>query len=129
MGARAPDWFYAGKVWKLLDVIEIKVGLTLPGRRTCAKGTERRLVAILATEVASIPGLWDSTTEVPLPLAALRAHRNALIDSTTVAHRGCLFTTTGDRLRVEFGSVAAPAIAIQHGIVARDDKVPEDKRI
>jgi adenylate cyclase len=94
------------------------------------KGTERRLAAILAADVAGysrLMGLDDEGT-----LAALKAHRKARVDLTIVAHHGRIFKTTGDGMLVEFGSVVDAvrcAIAIQRGMLMRNEGVPEDRRI
>jgi TolB-like protein/class 3 adenylate cyclase len=94
------------------------------------KGVERRLTAILAADVAGysrLMGLDDEGT-----LATLKAHRKVLVEPTIVSHHGRIFNTTGDGMLVEFGSVVDAvrcAIAIQHGMVMRNDGVPEDRRI
>jgi adenylate cyclase len=65
-------------------------------------------------------------------LRALMAIRRELADPTIVSHHGRIVKTTGDDILIEFPSVVdavACAVAIQHGMVARNAAVPEDKRI
>jgi TolB-like protein len=65
-------------------------------------------------------------------LSALRAHRRQLIDPTISVHRGRIVKTTGDGVLVEFPSAVeavACAITVQRGVAARNEPVPESKRL
>ncbi len=78
---------------------------------------QRRLAAILAADVVGYSRLMGAD-EVGT-LAALKAHRRALIDPAIAAHRGRIVKTTGDGLLVEFASVVDAvqcAVAIQRGM-------------
>ena len=84
---------------------------------------DRRLAAILSADVVGysrLMGIDETGT-----LGALRAHRAELIDSTIAEHNGRIVKLMGDGLLVEFAS----AIAIQHGMAARNAKVPDDRLI
>jgi adenylate cyclase len=61
---------------------------------------ERRLVAILAADVAGYNRLADEEGA----LARLKAARESLVDPAIIAHRGRTVKTTGDGLLVEFAS-------------------------
>jgi class 3 adenylate cyclase/TolB-like protein/Tfp pilus assembly protein PilF len=94
------------------------------------KPTERRLAAVLAADVVGYSRLMGAD-EVGT-LRALQAHRRELIDPRIASHRGRIVKTTGDGLLVEFPSAVeavACAIAIQHGVAARNAGVAEDKRL
>jgi adenylate cyclase len=91
---------------------------------------ERRLTAILAADVAGYSRLMGVDDEGTL--AALRAHRQDLLDPKIAEHRGRIVKTTGDGILVEFASIvdaARCAIDIQRGMSARNASVPHDKRI
>ena len=91
---------------------------------------ERRLTAILAADVAGYSRLMGADEEGTL--AALRAHRQDLLDPKIAEHRGRIVKTTGDGILVEFASIvdaARCAIDIQRGMRARNASVPHDKRI
>jgi adenylate cyclase len=65
-------------------------------------------------------------------LNALKAIRRELADPAIAAHHGRIVKTTGDGILIEFASVVdavACAVAIQEGMMARNESVPEDKRI
>ena len=64
---------------------------------------ERRLAAILATDVAGYTRLMGTDEEGTL--LALEAHRRELIDPAITGHRGRIVKTTGDGILVEFPSV------------------------
>ncbi len=102
----------------------------LPEVEVDKKGTELKLTAILAADVAGYSRLMGVDDEGTL--AALKAHRQALVDPTIAAHRGRIFKTTGDGMPVEFNSVVDAvrcAITIQRGMITRNDNVPEGQRI
>src|SRR5580704_1408721 len=91
---------------------------------------ERRLAAILAADVVGYSRLMG-VDEVGT-LRALRAIRRELADPTIAAHHGRIVKTAGDGILIEFASVVdavACAVAIQSGMVVRNEGVPEDKRI
>jgi adenylate cyclase len=65
-------------------------------------------------------------------LAQLKAHRRALVDPKINEHGGRIVKTTGDGMLVEFASVVDAvrcAVDIQRGMIERNAKVPEEKRI
>ena len=65
-------------------------------------------------------------------LAQLKAHRRALIDPKIKQHRGRIVKTTGDGMLVEFASVVEAvccAVDVQHGMVKRNARLPQQKRI
>ena len=91
---------------------------------------ERRLAAILAADVVGYSRLMG-TDEVGT-MHALKAHRQELIDPQLIAHHGRIVRITGDGLLVEFASIVdavAAAVAIQRGMVGRNQPVPEDRRV
>ena len=64
--------------------------------------TERRLAAILATDVVGYSRLMGGDEEGTL--AALKSLRESLIDPKIAEHRGRIVKTTGDGALVEFAS-------------------------
>jgi len=91
---------------------------------------ERRLTAILAADVAGYSRLMGADEEGTL--AQLKAHRRALVDPKVKQHRGRIVKTTGDGMLVEFGSVVDAvccAVDVQHRMVKRNAKVPQENRI
>jgi class 3 adenylate cyclase/pimeloyl-ACP methyl ester carboxylesterase len=91
---------------------------------------ERRLAAILATDVAGYSRLMGADEEGTL--SSLKAHRHMLSDPKIKEHHGRIFKTTGDGMLVEFPSVVDAvkcAIEIQRGMAARNAEVNPDKRI
>ena len=91
---------------------------------------ERRLAAILATDVASYSRLMGQDESGTL--ARLRAHRRELIDPKIAEHKGRIVKTTGDGILIEFPSVVeavACAAAVQRGMAERNSGTPEDQRI
>jgi len=91
---------------------------------------ERRLVAVLAADVAGYSRLMGSDEEGTL--AALRAHQRELLDPKIAEFRGRIVKTTGDGLLIEFGSVVDAtrcAMDIQRGMTERNVSVPPDKRL
>ena len=97
----------------------------MPGDRV-----ERRLAAILATDVASYSRLMGVDEEGTL--AQLKAHRSELLDPTIAEHRGRIVKTTGDGMLIEFPSVVDAgrcALDIQRGMIVRNSAIAQDKRI
>ncbi|MGN6517134.1 MAG: adenylate/guanylate cyclase domain-containing protein [Rhizomicrobium sp.] len=95
-----------------------------------AKKTQRRLAAILATDVVGFSRLVGMDEEGTL--ARLAALRRDLIDSAIAAHDGRIVKTIGDGLLVEFASVVDAvrcATWMQREILARAEGDPADKRI
>jgi class 3 adenylate cyclase len=95
-----------------------------------ASAIERRLAAILAMDVVGYSRLMGAD-EIGT-LNALKRHRAELIDPATAAHSGRLVKTTGDGLLLEFASVVDAigcAVAIQRGMLTRNETVPEARRI
>jgi TolB-like protein len=91
---------------------------------------ERRLAAILATDVAGYSRLMGADEEGTL--ARLKAHRREVIDPKVSEHRGRIVKTTGDGFLAEFGSVIDAlrcATEVQGGIAERNVGVSADSRI
>ena len=91
---------------------------------------ERKLAAILAADVVGYSRLMEQ--DEAETLAALKAHREDLIDPEIAEHHGRLVKLMGDGALVEFASVVdavACAVAIQDGMAARNEDLPEDRRI
>ena len=83
---------------------------------------ERRLAAILATDVAGYSRLMEADEEGTL--ARLKAHRRELIDPKIAERRGRIVKTTGDGMLVEFASVVDAvrcAAEIQRGMLDREN--------
>ena len=65
-------------------------------------------------------------------LAALKAHRKAVVDPAIANHRGRIVKTTGDGMLVEFASAVDAvrcAVDIQRSIAERNETVPPERRI
>jgi adenylate cyclase len=91
---------------------------------------ERRLAAILAADVAGYSRLMGVDEEGTL--AALKAHRTALIDPKIEEHHGRIVKTMGDGMLVEYASVVDAlrcAIEVANGMAERNTGVPRDRRI
>lgn len=91
---------------------------------------ERRLAAILATDVVGYSRLMD--IDEVCTLEALKAHRRELIGPAIASHHGRIVKTTGDGALVEFASVVDAvgcAVVIQRGMVSRNANVAKDRRI
>ncbi|SDR62008.1 Adenylate cyclase, class 3 [Rhizobiales bacterium GAS113] len=94
------------------------------------KRLERRLTAVLAADVAGYSRLMAADEEGTL--AHLKSHRRSLVDPKIKQHRGRIVKTTGDGMLVEFASVVDAvrcAIDVQRGMAARNEAVPQEKRI
>jgi len=86
---------------------------------------QRRLAAILAADVVGYSRLMGE--DEAATLAALKAHRKALIDPQIAEHHGRLVKLMGDGMLVEFPSVVAAvecAVAIQRGMAERNRGAP-----
>ena len=91
---------------------------------------ERRLAAILAADVVGYSRLMGE--DEAGTLAALKAHRGALIDPKIAEHNGRIVKLMGDGALVEFASVVDAvqcAVEIQRAMAARNDGVPDAQRI
>lgn len=65
-------------------------------------------------------------------LRALKVHRQELIDPAIARHHGRIVNTAGDSMLVVFASIIDAircGVAIQRGMIDRNTKVPEGKRI
>ena len=94
------------------------------------KGVRRRLAAILAADVVGYSRLVRS--DETGTLAALRAHREDLIEPQVVRHEGRIVKLMGDGLFAEFPSAVnavMAAIEIQRAMAERNAGVPEDGRL
>ena len=91
---------------------------------------ERRLAAILAADVVGYSRLMGADERATL--AALKAHRDELVDAKISEHRGRIVKLTGDGMLVEFPSVVnavACAADVQRKMRERNVDVPEARRI
>src|SRR5256885_6267177 len=98
--------------------------------RTGRGRAERRLVAILAADVAGYSRLIGADEEGTLQ--RLRSIRVEVIDPKIAEHHGRLVKTTGDGLLVEFASVVDAlrcATEVQREIAQRNSDVGQAKRI
>ena len=94
------------------------------------KRVERRLAAILAADVVGYSRLMGSDEEGTL--AALKAHRRAVVDPKITEHRGRIVKTTGDGMLVEFASVVDAvrcAVDIQRLMAERNTEIPQGRQI
>ena len=92
--------------------------------------TQRRLAAILAADVVGYSRLMGANEAGTL--AALKAHREELIDSQIAEHGGRIVKLTGDGMLVEFPSAVnavACAIEIQGKMHERNADVPDERQI
>jgi TolB-like protein/class 3 adenylate cyclase/tetratricopeptide (TPR) repeat protein len=95
-----------------------------------SEGTQRRLAAIVSADVVGYSRLMgvDETGT----LAALRGHREELIDPLIAKHGGRIVKTMGDGLLLEFPSVVNATqcvVEVQQGMSERNANVDEDRRI
>ncbi len=95
-----------------------------------AERSQRRLAAILAADVAGYSRLIGEDEEGTL--RALRDRRSELVEPLLAEHGGRIANTAGDSYLIEFASAvdaARFALALQQGLAAKDDGVPETRRI
>ena len=91
---------------------------------------QRRLAAILAADVVGysrLMGVSETAT-----LAALKGHRQEVIDSSIAQHQGRIVKLTGDGMLVEFASVVNAvtcAVDIQRAMAQRNADIAADRRI
>jgi TolB-like protein len=91
---------------------------------------ERRLAAILAVDVAGYSRLMGADEEGTHE--RLKAHFAQLVRPKIEEHRGRAVKNTGDGLLAEFPSILNAvrcAAEIQQGMLGREPRVPEDRRI
>ncbi len=91
---------------------------------------QRRLAAILAADVVGYSRLMGE--DEAGTLAALKAHRVALIDPKIAEHQGRIVKTTGDGMLVEFPSVVEAvqcAVEVQRGMAERNADVPDGRKM
>ncbi len=91
---------------------------------------ERRLAAILVADVVGYSRLMGED-EIGTH-AALRAHREELIEPKIADHHGHIVKLTGDGALVEFASVVNAvecAVDIQRAMAERNSDVPRERRI
>ena len=91
---------------------------------------ERRLAAILATDVVGYTRLMDE--DEAGTLTALKAHREEFIDPTIAKHKGRIVKLMGDGALMEFASVVdavSCAAELQSGMAERNADVSENLRI
>jgi adenylate cyclase len=92
--------------------------------------TARRLAAILAADVVGYSRLMGIDEEATL--AALKSHRQELINPLIAQHQGRIVKTTGDGLLIEFASIVDAvrcAVVMQEGIKDRNANIDESCRI
>ena len=95
-----------------------------------AVGTERRIAAIVAADVAGysrMMGVSEAGT-----LDALRHHRIEMIDALIARYGGRIVKTMGDGLLPDFASVVDAvrcSVEFQESMSKRNVDIPEDKRI
>lgn len=90
----------------------------------------RRLVAIVAADVAGYSRLMGADEEATI--AALRSHRQQVIEPKLAQHHGRIANTAGDSFLIEFASAVDAlrcAIDIQRDITDRNTDIPEDRRL
>ena len=91
---------------------------------------ERRLAAILATDVVGYTRLMDE--DEAGTLTALKAHREEFIDPTIAKHKGRIVKLMGDGALMEFASVVdavSCAAELQSGMAERNADVSENLRM
>lgn len=100
-----------------------------PGRLDKSKSEDRRLVAIMFTDIVGYAALTQSNEKMALGL--LEEHRR-IIRPFIREHNGREIKTVGDSFLVEFGSAleaANCAIEIQKALTTRNQTTPEENRI
>jgi TolB-like protein/class 3 adenylate cyclase len=91
---------------------------------------ERRLAAVLATDVAGYSRLMGADEEGTL--ARLKAVRKGIVDPAIASHRGRIVKTTGDGMLVEFASAVDAvrnAVEVQRSMAEQNAAAPPDQRI
>lgn len=91
---------------------------------------KRRLAAIMSAEVVGFSRLMEANAESTL--AALRSHRETIVDPAVAGHDGRIFKSMGEGFLAEFASAieaAEAALAIQHGLAIYNADLPPDRRV
>lgn len=91
---------------------------------------ERKLAAIISADVVDWSRLMDE--EEAGTLAALKRHREELIDPKIAAYGGCIVGTAGDALLIEYPSAVDAvgcSIDIQCAMTERNADLPEERRM
>ncbi len=112
------------------DSIASNPGRPGHGENATSGPTERRLMAILAADVAGYSRLVGADEQGTL--TRWRAHWDELIAPAIQEHHGRIIRITGDGILAEFASVvnaARCAVALQRGMAGRNAKVSSDRRI
>jgi adenylate cyclase len=94
-----------------------------------SEGTQRRLAAIVAIDVAGYSRLMGADEEGTL--AALKAHRDA-VRPFVQEHGGRIVGTAGDGLLLEFPSVTEAVLCatkVQPMMVERNADVPDESKM
>lgn len=94
-----------------------------------AEGTQRRLAAIFAADVAGYSRLMGADEEGTI--AALRTYRQEVFDPKLAEYNGRIANTGGDSLLIEFPSAVDAlrcAIDVQREMADRNEDVPEERR-
>src|SRR5260370_40622968 len=94
------------------------------------KRVQRRLTAILATDVAGYSRLMGADEEGTHE--RLKAHLEQLVGPKIKEHRGRAVKNTGDGLLAEFASVVDAvrcAAEVQRAMIDREAEVPDGLRI
>src|SRR5262245_36820496 len=97
--------------------------------QTPAVGMERKLAAILSTDVAGYSRLMGDDEEATI--RTLTTDR-ALISTLIQQHRGRVVDSPGDNLLTEFASVVDAvrcAVEIQHELKVKNAELPENRRM
>ncbi len=92
-----------------------------------ARGTQRRLAAIVAADVVGYSRLMGA--DETATMAALRSHRSELIDPLIAENGGRIVKTMGDGLLLEFPSIVDAvrcSMELQKGMVDRNATVADD---
>src|ERR1700722_17727510 len=98
-----------------------RVSFQAGGFRVASQQVERKLVAILVSDVVGYSRLAGANED--LTLARLRALRSDLVDPIIAVYHGRVVKRTGDGSLVEFRSVVDAvrcAIEVQNGMVERN---------
>jgi TolB-like protein/class 3 adenylate cyclase/DNA-binding winged helix-turn-helix (wHTH) protein/Tfp pilus assembly protein PilF len=110
--------------------IDASMGRPLSRPFLSTAGSSRRLVAILALDVAGYSRLMGADEEGTHE--RLKTHHRQLVEPKIREHRGRIVKTTGDGMLAEFHSVVDAvrcAAEVQRGMIDREPEIPDDQRI